>query len=185
MANEKRIALCGASATGKTSLARHFSEKLKLVFNPIGSRSVAKDMGYDSPYDVDKAGKRFEFQDRLFKEKASWEDNRKEFITDRTSCDNLTYLALHDVYSISSDMLKAHFDHMRRYTHVIFTPMAFLYQPGHDHQRMHHMTYQKVYETLLQGFLEDSLRGQYFMVTKSTFEDRTAQIAEFLERADS
>ena len=56
-----RIAFCGASGTGKSTLAKWIVEnaaELKLdgiELNPVGSRSVAKAMGFSSPYDVDKA----------------------------------------------------------------------------------------------------------------------------------
>jgi cytidylate kinase len=55
MREYKRIAFCGASGTGKTTLATWLAEKLGLPLNPVGSRSVAKSMGFDSPYDVDRA----------------------------------------------------------------------------------------------------------------------------------
>jgi len=50
-----KIAFAGASGTGKTTLAKYLSEKLDLPFNPVGARSVAKKMGFDNPYDVDRA----------------------------------------------------------------------------------------------------------------------------------
>lgn len=50
-----RIAFCGASGTGKTTLARYLSERFELPLNPIGSRSTAKALGFESPYDVDRA----------------------------------------------------------------------------------------------------------------------------------
>jgi len=50
-----KIAFCGASGCGKSTLARYVVETYDLELNPVGSRSVAKDMGFDNPYDVDKA----------------------------------------------------------------------------------------------------------------------------------
>jgi hypothetical protein len=52
-----KIAFCGASGTGKTTLARYISEKYDLPMNPVGSRSTASLMGFKSPYDVDKANR--------------------------------------------------------------------------------------------------------------------------------
>ena len=65
------VAFIGASATGKSTLARFVSETychagVPLPINPIGSRSVAKEMGFvgpdpvtgelvGRPYDVDRA----------------------------------------------------------------------------------------------------------------------------------
>lgn len=49
------IAFCGASGTGKTTLAKWVSDCWKLPLNPVGSRSVAREMGFENPYYVDKA----------------------------------------------------------------------------------------------------------------------------------
>lgn len=50
-----RLAFCGASGTGKTTLARMWSRLTGDELNPVGSRSVAAEMGFRSPYDVDRA----------------------------------------------------------------------------------------------------------------------------------
>lgn len=58
-----KIAFAGASGTGKTTLARWVSDTYGLPLNPVGSRSVAKEMGFvgpdgeGRPYDVDKANR--------------------------------------------------------------------------------------------------------------------------------
>jgi hypothetical protein len=52
-----RAAFCGASGTGKTTLAKMVMEEFGLELTPIGSRSVAKELGFKSPYDVDKASR--------------------------------------------------------------------------------------------------------------------------------
>lgn len=57
-----RIAFTGASGTGKSTLAQWLSRELSLPMNPVGARSVAKDMGFvdfasgePRPYLVDRA----------------------------------------------------------------------------------------------------------------------------------
>jgi len=50
-----RIAFIGASGTGKTTLAKWVAETYSLPLNPVGARSVARDMGFETPYDVDQA----------------------------------------------------------------------------------------------------------------------------------
>jgi nicotinamide riboside kinase len=54
-----KIAFCGASGTGKTTLAKWLAEYLKVPFNPVGSRSVAAELGFTNPYDVDRACAQF------------------------------------------------------------------------------------------------------------------------------
>lgn len=55
------IAMIGVSGTGKSTLARFISEQYGYPINPVGSRSVAKEMGFvgpdgeGRPYDVDRA----------------------------------------------------------------------------------------------------------------------------------
>ena len=68
-----RVAICGASGTGKSVLAAYIAERYGLMVNPVGSRSVSQAMGFASPYDVDKAGKRAEFQRKLLAAKTGWE----------------------------------------------------------------------------------------------------------------
>src|SRR5450631_4116837 len=90
-----RTAFAGSSGTGKSVLTTFIHEKYGYPINPVGSRSVAQAMGFASPYDVDKAGKRAEFQRRLFVEKCNWEDAHESFVTDRTHIDNLIYSSMH------------------------------------------------------------------------------------------
>ena len=53
-----RVAFCGASGTGKTTLARFLANRMGWPMTDMGSRTVAKELGFDSPYDVDKASLR-------------------------------------------------------------------------------------------------------------------------------
>ena len=53
-----RIAFAGSSGTGKTTLAAWASEKYGLPMCPVGSRSTAKRLGFDNPYDVDFADRK-------------------------------------------------------------------------------------------------------------------------------
>jgi len=50
-----RVAFCGASGTGKTTLAAYVSSTYGVPLNPVGSRSTATRLGFQSPYHVDKA----------------------------------------------------------------------------------------------------------------------------------
>ena len=126
-----RLALCGSSGTGKTTLANFLAEHLSLPINPVGSRSVAAAMGFASPYDVDAAGKRAEFQKRLLTEKVAWEKGRESFVTDRTTMDNITYTVLHDVDSISQeDLLLADHGLLRATTSCVLLPDGRRLRPG-------------------------------------------------------
>lgn len=148
-----RVALCGASGTGKTTLANYLVGFLGLPFNPVGSRSVSKAMGFETPYDVDKAGKRAEFQRRLVIEKRAWEDDHESFVTDRTTLDNLAYTMLHDVYAVDASLLQQIVEGLNRYTHIIYCPVNVFCNPGGDPNRVADMTYHELYDTVLKGLL--------------------------------
>ena len=120
-----RVAIYGASGTGKTTVAKMIKQEFGLPFNPVGSRTVAKEMGFDNPYDVDAAGKRAEFQWKLVESKVAWERAHEQFVTDRTTLDNLAYTMLHDIYAASDDMfIAACRAGFVRYTHLIFCPTS-------------------------------------------------------------
>lgn len=155
----KRVAFCGASGTGKSVLAHFVAGFADLTVNPVGSRSVAADMGFASPYEADKAGRRAEFQARLIAEKREWEIQHLSsgFVTDRTTVDNLAYMALHDVANVTDEMLASVSAGMRLYTHVIYCPVSSFCQVGNDPVRVKEMAYHRVYDALLNGLLSKYL----------------------------
>lgn len=149
-----RIALTGCSGSGKSVLAKWISETYGLEYNPVGSRSVAKEMGFATPYDVDQAGKRAEFQKRLLAAKIEWEASRNEFVTDRSTLDNLVYSMLHDVHSIDADFYECVIDWNRsRYTHVLYCPFDVFCKPDGDPNRVQDLTYHACFDGALYGFL--------------------------------
>lgn len=148
-----RIAFCGASGTGKTTMSDFLTKSLGVPFNPVGSRSVAAAMGFASPYDVDKAGKRAEFQRRLVVEKRAWEDEHTEFVTDRTTLDNLAYTVFHDISTIDAALLEQVVGGMQRYTHIIYCPVEVFCNPAGDPSRVPDMTYHKLYDTMIEALI--------------------------------
>jgi molybdopterin-guanine dinucleotide biosynthesis protein len=151
-----RIAFCGPSGTGKTTLATYISQMYGIPLNPVGSRSVAKAMGFDSPYDVDKAGKRAEFQRRLVTEKIAWEAVHDQFVTDRTTFDNLAYTMLHDVAAIDEALYDQVCEGFGRYRFVYYLSSRVFCNPAGDPNRVQDMTYHK-----LSGFLIEALVTQH------------------------
>lgn len=147
-----RIAIAGASGTGKTTLARAISEKYNIPMNPIGARDVALQMGFDNPYDVDAAGKRVEFQKRLFEAKRDWELAHDSFVTDRSYLDNLTYCGLHMAQDLEDDAVEVYARAMRRYNLTVRVWKEDL-QKLDDGIRKTSVAYHDLYERLLTGLL--------------------------------
>ena len=150
----QRLAFCGASGTGKTTLAEWLSETYGLPINPVGSRSVARAMGFDSAYDTDAAGKRAEFQLRLAREKTEWEAAHDEFITDRTTFDNLAYSMLHGCHNVDDALFAIVGAGMERYQYVVYCPAAVFIEVGNDPDRLKNMTYQRLYDATVWGLLQ-------------------------------
>jgi hypothetical protein len=139
-------------------------------------------MGFESPYDVDKAGKRAEFQRRLVGEKRAWEDAHERFVVDRTTMDCLAYTAIHDINAIDPKLLRAAVDGMRRYTHVFVCPVEAFCSPGDDAARVKDMTYHELYDVLVRALL-DRYRPQSVKIRTlhdSDLEDRKTVVAALL-----
>lgn len=156
-----RVALAGASGTGKTTLMRQLALYYGLEANPIGSRQVAAKLGYASPYDVDAAGPgvRAEFQRMLFLEKRAWEADHESFITDRTCLDNLAYTMLHCPDAILDGQVQEYAEATGRYTHVFYLPLRVHQDLAGDPARKRGEAYHEAYDALLYGLLERYVSG--------------------------
>lgn len=153
-----RCCFAGSSGTGKTRLATYVAEHYKIPLNPIGSRSVAASMGFASPYDVDKAGQRAAFQERLLSDKIDWERDHVSFVSDRSTYDNLAYTMVHDIHSIDARTLERASLHMLHYTHVFYCPFTAFCKVGGDTARINDRTYQELYDSVLYGLLSRGLK---------------------------
>lgn len=148
-----RIGFTGASGTGKSTLARFLAETFALEMCNVGSREVARAMGFDSPYGVDAAGKRKEFQRRLLAEKTAWEREHDRFVTDRTTLDNLAYSILHGVHDVDEEFMGACFAALVRYD-VIFMLAVDDYCDLEDAVRVKNIAYHRAFEATLRGLFE-------------------------------
>ncbi len=171
-----RIGIAGASGTGKTTLAKAIAAQYGWPINPVGSRSVAKSMGFDNPYDVDAAGRRKEFQESLFAQKSAWEEEQEAFVTDRTYLDNLTYCALHMPAELEDGAIDRYKSQMKRYDLVLFLPRV-VNQKLSDGVRLQNETYHEFYELILRKLLK-STHGLRLRTLAEPLADRRAVAIE-------
>lgn len=176
-----RVAFAGASGTGKTTLARAVAKHLSVPMCPVGSRETAAAMGFSSPYDVDKAGKREAFQRKLIEDKRAWEAANDAFVTDRTHSDNYAYTLIHDPAAVLR-LLEMYERANLVYTHVFFCPIGSHFDPGDDPQRRAGFDYHSKFESELMLALPASLSpaAKLIVVHPSEREDRIALVLRTL-----
>lgn len=155
MSRKRRIAFMGASGTGKTTLAQWVAQEYNLPKNPVGSRSVAQELGFESPYDVDAAGRRHEFQSLLLARKIQWEAEQDEFVTDRTTLDNLVYTAFHHI-DTAVEQYRLSYSAFYRYTDVFFCPTASHLQIDKDPHRDSRVEYHLMTDVFLFGLVQQT-----------------------------
>jgi ABC-type branched-subunit amino acid transport system ATPase component len=148
-----RVAFCGASGTGKSTLAKIVSDVLKIPMCNVGSREVAKQMGFNSPYDVDQAGKRAEFQTRLVTAKIAWESEHRSFVTDRTHYDNMAYTLIHSHATVDQAYIDLIETGNSVYTHIFYCPMQSFQNTGDDAARLHDRSYHLLHELVLEALV--------------------------------
>jgi hypothetical protein len=102
---------------------------------------------------VDRAGRRAEFQHRLLTEKRAWEDSHDEFVTDRTTLDNLVYTMFHDIHSVTDKIFESVIQGLHRYTLIIYCPVSAFCQPSGDPSRVPDMTYHKLFDEVLHAMI--------------------------------
>ncbi len=179
-----RVGFCGSSGTGKTTLASYVAETFGLPINPIGSRTVSKAMGFDSPYDVDAAGRRSEFQRDLLYEKFKWESLNDSFVTDRTVADVITYTALHCVRSIDETQILDVALGMRRYTHIFYCPESIFCNTDGDPDRVTDLSYQKVYDQCLCGIVRHYVQDSRLLcLIRSELDARKSAVHNFITQS--
>ncbi len=147
-----RIAFCGASGPGKTFLTKRLAAALGLELQPSFPRAVAADMGFASPYDVDAAGRRDDFQKLVLARMIAWQQDHWQvgFVADRSVFDVLTYSHIHcgeRTYLECADAVRLHPE--LRYTRLVVCPIASFFKLGGDH-----VAYQLGYERILRKMVE-------------------------------
>ena len=85
-----KIALTGASSTGKTTVAKLLADKLKIPFVGSTARSIAERVKLQ-PEQINNRDEFILFQKRVIEEKLLEESSYDSFITDRAYIDSIVY----------------------------------------------------------------------------------------------
>jgi len=94
-----RIALTGASSTGKTTLAQALATELDITYHGSTARQLAKEWKLQ-PEQFKDAELSIKFQEEVISRKYREESNLVDFITDRALIDSAAYvLKLHHIYN--------------------------------------------------------------------------------------
>lgn len=193
-----KIALCGASGTGKTTLGRKIAAELGAVFderdNPNGDGtkiSLTRALAYEytgiaDPYLVDKHGMRTQFQKEGIERKKQWElDNSTTgFVTDRSHLDWCAYSVLHDINETGSDpdFRDRCYRYTAEYDVLVFCTMSRFFNLGGDLARKSSVLYQETYESVLLNLVTKmtvAMGGRVRLVIPSkgdSFEDIYAKV---------
>ncbi len=164
----RRVAFCGASGTGKTTLAKRLAEHYGLPLSPSMAREAAKDAGLASPYDSDHIGEvetrrvipgatmsRVNLQRAIVHRRIAWQDDHRQgFVSDRTSFDDLAYSLMHGLsgrtYQELADAVILQWSRLApTYDRVVLCPVASFWRHGADVARVDDLSYHVRFEALL------------------------------------
>jgi hypothetical protein len=100
----------------------------------------------------------------------------------RTPFDNIVYTVMHDVSAIDAELLDLAVMGVKRYSRALQCPMGAFFNPGDDPARVSDVTYHKLFETCLAGFIRRHVLAVHqFCVTAHTQEARREQVDFYLE----
>ena len=176
----KRIALCGAHGTGKTTLLELLKSEYQL--DPLARtvRTFWEDHGI---HDFEKLPKevRNVFQKHLLLNQIDREDAQSEsgFITDRSILDYMGYtVASSDMSGVELSMYEALVrERLKQYTHFIYVPVEFPAQA--EHLRAHPETQQKVAD-VLESYLDRWLQPDQYCIARGSVDNRIESIKTFI-----
>jgi hypothetical protein len=205
--NNCRIALCGASGSGKSTMARVIAEELGIPYKENSAGLLLKPEQQDDlvrKYGWTKSGHRdvirlsninpgfaWDFQYELLKTRAEFIAGNNPFVIDRSPVDNITYFLLQTSHLVEQKMCETFFAEAQRammpITHLIFLPTE---NPGHwveeNDSRIANYHYQRmvtsVFEHVLNCYLipNTNIPFAYLKCSIWDLKDREIEIMRWL-----
>jgi len=221
----KRISFIGAAGTGKTTLldalVKHYSGQDEVLRYDLGLsdeeklrvfeqgspyvvieelvRSLCRERGYDSPYNVpgdeinqfrfDLLLKQIEIEEQLVKDaqaynKAQGKEVIKGFMGDRGCLDGWAYYMRWSWNSVDVEVAEDYYTKARKqslkYDHIVFVPMMF--ETPEDGFRWVNKTYQDQMERLQLSVVQEwMLEEQLYCVQAEALNERIKELQELLD----
>jgi len=188
-----RVFLCGASGTGKTTLAKFIEQEFKLPFITTSTKPLWDEFGFNSHKDVIKhslanpaAGHEFQMEVLRYRDKAV--EKHTHFVTDRSPVDNIGYylLQVSPTGSLGLQELmyrEAQLQIMRYMDALIFVKYTWDINLEDDHKRVTNPRYQHMCTNVFEGVLESfrTLRIPTLVIDRWDWEWRKKQVKRFLK----
>jgi nicotinamide riboside kinase len=146
-----RIAICGPSGAGKTTLAKYISEKHGIPYRFTDGVALREKYGFQSHKDIIKAcitdpGLGVQYQKELFDERAS-KSLHEHYVMDRSPLDNIAYFLMQLSPMVSDAVTNDYLEKAKLVArnnvdlYILIPPQAF---PEDDGVRVQNSYYQKM-----------------------------------------
>lgn len=172
-----KIGISGTHGVGKTTLANALAEKLGLPLISEQARVAAREMGFNSVSDIISQPNNviYTFQRRILELQKQEEQRYESFISDRTTLDMASYLALY-TGDISTSMYDSYYREciqhaIGNYDVILYVPIEF--SLTNDGFRSTCTTCQKIHNQLICKFLRENIRN--INTVLGTVEERVTQ----------
>ncbi len=172
-----KIVVIGSQSSGKTTLAKELSEKLDIQM----IREIARK--YDRNELINVSSERYMIiQKELLEQQIMAENQYKEFISDRSSLDNLSYwlnnCANRASISDNDQYIKRAMSNAENYSHIFLLIPEFY--PKDDGFRSTDIVYQMRIDAIIQAILH-LYRIKHYRLS-GTIENRIQKVMEILEK---
>ena len=161
----KKIMICGASGTGKTTLAKHMSELYEIPYVTTSAKAVWPKFGFKNHEDAirqsaidPKIG--YDYQVKILQNRAITLAG-EAYVTDRSFIDNITYMLLSVGHAITTceteDFIDICSEKMKGIDGVIYLKWGYDILLEDDGNRVKNPYYQVMVDRIISHIIEDNL----------------------------
>lgn len=152
-----KIGICGATGTGKTTLALNLAKEKNIVGLTGLIRAFQEKHGSNWK-ELRNDPKRFlDWQYKILANQITKEKKLDSFVSDRTSLDYIPYVLMHchcQNEDLVINFIESAINHAKKYTHIIYIPFHNNFKSD-DEVREHSLVYNMQFDFLLQGILKE------------------------------